>query len=136
MFEAYSVTSTDYTQNDPIEFQRVRVSDNRIHLTGTTSINIRCPGKYLVKFNGVGSSGTAASPFTLQLYKNDVAVPEAFSTITSTAADNEQTMMFETIVTVNPSCCAVDNTVSLQIIATGAVAGALSLANVVIIKLR
>lgn len=134
MFEAYSITSTTYALNEPIEFKRIRVNDSRIILDGNSSIRIKCPGKYLIKFNGVGASTTAATSFAVQLYRDDIAVPEAFSTITSTAANQEQTMMFETIITVNPSCCAIDNTTSLQILTEAA--GVVNLANLIIVKLR
>lgn len=136
MFEAYSVKTMTYATNDAIEFENVRVSDPRIDYDSPYTISIKTPGKYLIKFNGVGASGTNATPFSIQLYNNNVAIPEAASTITSTLAGEEQTLMFETIININRSCCAIDNTARLKILATSTASGTMSLANITILKLR
>lgn len=135
MFQAYSNTSTNYTQNSIVSFPKTKNPDDRINFNGTEII-IKSPGKYLVQFNGIGSSGTSASPFTVQLFKDDAAVPDAISTITSTLANEQHTLSFNTIITIPRSCCVVDNTSSFTVVATSAVAGALALANIIITKLR
>lgn len=135
MFQAYSNTSETYTQNSIVNFPKIKNSDDRIHFNGT-EISIKSPGKYLLQFNGIGSSGTSASPFTVQLFKDDVAVPDAISTITSTLANEQHTLSFNTIITVPRSCCVVDGTTRFTVLATSAVTGALALANLVITKLR
>ena len=136
MFEAYNIVATDYELNDIVEFNNIRYSDCRVRVTNGSTFTINTPGRYYVFFGGVGSSGTAASPFAVQLFNNDVAVPAVRSEITSTAADDPQTMNFSTIINVLPSNCYVNNTVNLQVRVTSEVAGALENANLVIFRLK
>ena len=136
MFEAYNAVATDYVLNDLVEFNNIRYSDCRVRVTNGSTFTINTPGRYYVFFGGVGSSGTAASPFAVQLFNNDVAVPAVRSEITSTAADDPQTMSFSTIINVLPSNCYVNNTVNLQVRVTSEVAGALENANLVIFRLK
>lgn len=136
MFEAYNTVSTDYVLNELVEFNTIRYSDCRVRVTDGSTFTINTPGRYYVYFGGVGSSGTAASTFSVQLFNNDVAVPAVLSEITSTAANAPQTMSFSTIINVLPSNCYVNNTVNLQVRVTSAVAGALVDANLVIFRLK
>lgn len=136
MFEAYNIVATDYELNDIVEFNNIRYSDCRVRVTNGSTFTINTPGRYYVFFGGVGSSGTAASPFAVQLFNNDVAVPAVRSEITSTAADDPQTMSFSTIINVLPSNCYVNNTVNLQVRVTSEVAGALENANLIIFRLK
>ena len=136
MFEAYNAVATDYVLDDLVEFNNIRYSDCRVRVTNGSTFTINTPGRYYVFFGGVGSSGTAASPFAVQLFNNDVAVPAVRSEITSTAADDPQTMSFSTIINVLPSNCYVNNTVNLQVRVTSEVAGALENANLVIFRLK
>lgn len=136
MFEAYNVSSRVYSQNDNITFDSIRFNDCRVRNTNGFTFTITAPGRYYVYFGGIGASGTAASPFTVQLYSNDTPVPAVLSTITSTAADDEQTLSFATIIDVRPSCCAINNNTRLQVKATSEEAGAVANANLVIFKLR
>lgn len=136
MFETYTAVSADYAQNDLVEFNNIRYADCRVRVTNGNTFTINTPGRYYVYFGGVGSSGTAASSFSVQLFNNDVAVPAVVSEITSTAADDPQTLSFSTIVNVLPSNCYIDNTVRLQVRVTSAEAGAIENANFVIFRLK
>ena len=136
MFEAYTVASTDYVLDDVVEFNSVRYSDCRVRITNGSTFTINTPGRYFVYFGGVGSSDTAASPFSVQLFINDVAVPAVRSEITSTAAEDTQTLSFSTIVNVLPSNCYVDNTINLQVRVTSEEPGTLENANLVIFRLK
>ncbi len=136
MFEAYTVTSTDYILDDLVEFNNVRYSDCRVRVTNGNTFTINTPGRYYVYFGGVGSSDTAAAPFSVQLFNNDVAIPAVVSEITSTAADDPQTLSFSTIINVMPSNCYVDNTVRLQVRVTSEDPGAIENANIVIFRLK
>ena len=136
MFEAYNIVATDYELNDLVEFNNVRYGDCRVRVTNGSTFTINTPGRYYVYFGGVGSSGTAASPFSVQLFNNDVAVPAVVSEITSTAADDPQTLSFSTIINVLPSNCYIDNTVRLQVRVTSAEAGTIENANFVIFRLK
>lgn len=134
MFEIYTSTTAQYEENQPITFTTTRFSDARI--TSTDSLfTLKTPGRYLISFTGVGSSGTAASPFSVQLYKNGIAVPGASSTITSTAAGDEETLSIFTVLQVRPSCYAVNNTTTLQVMVTSAQAGTLYSGNLLIVRL-
>lgn len=136
MFEAYSNTTTVYAQNNAINFQNVRFEDCRVRFNNGTTFTLKTPGKYLVLFNGVGRSSTAESPFTIQLYKDEVPVAGATSTITSTAANDPQTLSINSTIGVNCSCMAVDNTTNLKFVATSVEVGALVSATVTIIKIK
>ena len=89
MFEAYTTTTAVYETDAAIAFTDVRYRDCRISTPSNTSVRIVTPGRYFVVFNGVASSNTAASPFTVQLYRNDTPVTGIISTITSTAVGDE-----------------------------------------------
>lgn len=136
MFEAYTAVSTDYVLDDLVTFNNIRYSDCRVRVTNGSTFTINTPGRYYVFFGGVGSSGTAASPFAVQLFNNDTAIPAVVSEITSTAADDPQTMSFSTIINVLPSNCYIDNTVNLQVRVTSTDAGALTNANIIIFRLK
>lgn len=136
MFEAYTTTSAVYETDAAIAFTDIRYRDCRITTATPTSFRIVTPGRYYVEFHGVGASNTAASPFTVALYQNNVAVPGVETTITSTAAGDEQTLSFGTIINVAPSCCYIDNEVNLRLVVTSEEPGTLSSGNIVIFRLK
>lgn len=136
MFETYNVALKNYSQNDNITFDSIRFSDCRIKNTNGSTFTITTPGRYYVTFCGIGASGAATSPFTVQLYSNDLPVPAVLSTITSATAGDEQTLSFATIIDVRPSCCAINNNTKLQVRATSEEAGTIANANLIIFKLR
>lgn len=136
MFEAYTTTTAIYETDAAISFTDVRYRDCRISTASPTSLRIVTPGRYFLSFHAVGSSNTAASPFTVQLFRNDVAVPGVITTITSTAVGDEQTLSLSTIVNVPPSCCYIDNEVTLRLVVTSEEAGTITSGNIVIYRLK
>lgn len=136
MFEIYSATSQGYTQNQPIIFTTPRFVDCRVRNSGNTSFTISAPGVYVLTFHATASSTTAASPFTVQLYRNGVAVPGVVTTITSTAAGDVQTLSAQTMVSVLPSCASINNTTSLQWVVTSAEPGTVTNADFTIFRLK
>ena len=136
MFEAYSTTTNAYVLDDLVTFENIRFEDCRVRVTNGSTFTINTPGRYYVYFGGVGSSDTAASPFAVQLFNNDVAIPAVRAEITSTVADDPQSMSFSTIINVMPSNCYIDNTVNLQVRVTSTDPGALANANLVIFRLK
>ena len=136
MFEAYSTTTNTYALDDLVTFENIRYEDCRVRVTNGSTFTINTPGRYYVFFGGVGSSDTAASPFAVQLFNNDTAIPAVVSEITSTAADDPQTMSFSTIINVLPSNCFIDNTARLQVQVDSTDAGTLTSANIVIFRLK
>jgi hypothetical protein len=136
MYQVYNKTSTEYAQNAPIVFNTTKFTDCRVTNTSGTTFSIRAPGRYLVSFNGVGSSTQATSPFTVALYQNEVALPETTTTVYSTAANDVGALTFSTIVNVLPSCVSVNNQANLQVVATSANSGTMTNANLVIYRLK
>lgn len=136
MYQIYNKTSTEYAQNAPIVFNTTKYDDCRVNNQSGTTFSIRAPGRYLVSFNGVGSSTQATSPFTVALYQNEVELPETITTVYSTAANDVGTLTFSTIVNVLPSCAAINNRVNLQVVTTSANSGTMANANLVIYRLR
>lgn len=115
--------------------KEVRIFDNM--RTGSVfKLDERAPGRYLVSFNGVGSSTQATSPFTVALYQNEVALPETTTTVYSTAANDVGALTFSTIVNVLPSCVSVNNQANLQVVATSANSGTMASANLIIYRLK
>lgn len=136
MFEAYTTTTAVYETDAAIAFTDVRYRDCRISTPSNTSVRIVTPGRYFVVFNGVASSNTAASPFTVQLYRNDTPVTGIISTITSTAVGDEQTLTLSTIINVPPSCCYIDNEVNLRIVVTSEEPGTLTSGSIKVFRLK
>ena len=136
MFEAYTTSTEIYELNDVVALTDIRFRDCRIVTPNTTSIRINAPGRYYVEFHALGASNTAASPFTVALYRNGVAIPGVVSTVTSTAAGDVQTMSLSTIVNVPPSNCYIDNEVNLTLVVTSAEPGTITSGNLVIFRLR
>lgn len=136
MFEIFTTTSTTYTTDQPIEFTTPRFTDCRVDVNNGSTFVIQAPGIYVLKFNAVASGTTAAEPFTIQLYRNGVAVPAAVTTITSPAVGDEYTMTVDAFIRVLPSCASVNNTTALQWIVTSTDGGTVSSANFMIYRLK
>lgn len=136
MFEAYTTSTEIYELNDVVTLTDVRFRDCRIVTPNSTSVRINAPGRYYVEFHAIGASNTAASPFTIALYRNGVAIPGVVSTITSTAVGDEQTMSLSTIINVPPSNCYIDNEASLTLVVTSEEPGTITSGNLVIFRLR
>lgn len=136
MLEILTNTEQTLAQNGQISFNLTKFSDNRMVVNSAgTSITVRTPGRYLVSFDGVGGSGTAATAFTIQMYVNGVAQPCALSTNTIATADDKMPLSFITLIQVNNSCCSVSNNQTLTFVATEATSGVITHANVSIIRL-
>lgn len=123
MFEIYTSTPTDYTESEPFTFTTVRQADCTVLNNANNNFIIKRPGLYLITFTAVVSSATATEDFTVQLYRNGVAVPGVVSSVTSTAANDRGTVTLNTLVNVRKSCACIDNSTSLQIIVTSTAAG-------------
>ena len=133
MFEAYSTSSSVFTQNQPITFDTIRYKDCRIDESNSSTITITSPGRYYVFVGAAGLSGTTGTAFSIQLFQNGVEVPAVAAT-TSLATDT--TMSFSTIINVRPSCCAISNTTNLQVVVISAQSGTLTNRNIVIFRLK
>ena len=135
--EAYTNTSQTLTANTPISLASGSVSTGcSIRFTpGSTTISLKNPGLYLVTFDGIAANSTTTSDdVTIQMFKNGVATPDAFSSSTSASSTDLVSLAFTKLVRVDPSCCAVDNTTNITFVNTG-VAANVSHVNVTVIKL-
>lgn len=136
-----STNGTSLATNEIVNFNTVLDTDCRVANNNGT-INIDKPGRYLIQFNSVGyNTGEATTPdasegtYSFQLFNNGVAVSNAFARATSTANTAIANVSFETILTVNRSCCVVDNDANLTVQYLGQ-AGTMYLANIIITKLN
>lgn len=93
-------------------------------------------GIYLVSVDATGNTTGTSGNIVLQLYKNNIARPEAFTSAASTAVADVKSLSFETLVQVeddNVPCCSKEPTM-IQIQNTG-VAAQFEHINIVITKL-
>lgn len=135
--QTYNNVSQVLTTNSNLNLGSVSVDTgcSISNASGSTSIKLRNPGLYLIMLDAVAvnSSGTAGD-VTVQMQKNGVNLPDAFSTATSSSATDEVALSFSKLVQVSQSCCAVDNSALITFINTGALA-TYSHVNVTAIKL-
>lgn len=136
MFEVFTNTSQTLTTGTAISFDTTKFDDCRTSLGSSgKTISITTPGRYLIHFDAVGGSSTAATPFTIQLYVNGTACPCAITTNTVATANDALALGFDTLVQVNQSCCCANNNQTYQFVATNAVSGTITHANVVVVRL-
>ena len=88
------------------------------HAPGTSTFTLTKPGYYYVTFNTTFTT-TATGDATVQLQNGGTLVPGATGTETVTTAGDTKSISFATIIKVLPSCCSIDNTANLTIVATG-----------------
>lgn len=93
-------------------------SQGILFTAGSNTITLRKAGTYLVTVNA-NVTPTAAGDISLRLVKNGVAVPGASATATGVAATIFPAS-FTTLITVLPSCKAINNVASLQVQLTAA----------------
>lgn len=101
MFQSFLNTATTLTANSAIPFGENLFGNWFIsHSSGSTGINIRYPGLYLVQFNADVTIGTTG-PVTLQLNvnSNPVTAAKATSTVTASEVSN---VSFNTFVNALP----------------------------------
>lgn len=110
---------------------RIYTGTSIIHVPGSGSVTLAKPGLYLVMFDGDFTIGTTGA-ITFKLQNNSVDVPAAETTIQATQAVPVG-INFAALVKVAPSCCAVDNSAVLQVVASAA--GSLANANITVVKL-
>lgn len=113
--------------NDYVEFTSANniTGKNVVFNAGTSPINLKAPGLYLVLVNA-NLLGTAAGNVTLQLTDNGNAVTGANATVT-TADGSNYAASFSSIIQVTPSgcCCNCINpnvntsNLQLQVLTTG-----------------
>ena len=119
MLSSYNITAQTVLTNGALNFTTDRI------LTGCTAtregqaFQLNKPGYYYVTFNATAATTAVAGNVVVELRSGGVAVPGASAAFYSAAAINSANLAFSTIIKVPPSCCAVDNTVSLTLVNTG-----------------
>ena len=123
MLNTYNISSQVLATNGEIVFaaNKNQSGCSTVHSPGSTTISLRCPGTYLVLFNGTAASTAAAAtlPITVQLFNNGTAVNGASSSALSATSTSTISVGFSTIIQVRPSCCATDNSSELTVVNTG-----------------
>jgi hypothetical protein len=119
MISSYNINTQAIVSNGILNFTTDRI------LTGCTAtrdgqaFQLNKPGYYYVTFNAVAAATTTVGELSVELYSNGVAVPGAIATFTTTTAGDNANYALSTIVRVPPSCCAVNNAVTLTVVNTG-----------------
>ena len=119
MISSYNTNTQAIVSNGILNFTTDRI------LTGCTAtrdgqaFQLNKPGYYYVTFNAVAAATTTVGELSVELYSNGVAVPGAIATLTTTTAGDNANYAFSTIVRVPPSCCVVNNAVTLTVVNTG-----------------
>jgi hypothetical protein len=117
--------STFNSNTQTVEVDSAYVFDtNRIvtgctvgHTPGTSTFTLTKPGYYYVTFNTVFTTADTGVA-TIELRNSDTVIPGAIGSETVTTAGDVKSVSFSTIIRVLPSCCAIDNTVTLTFVAT------------------
>ena len=110
MLYTYSITAQTAASDSNLNFNvnSVLTGCTVSHSAGTSSIQLKRPGYYMVHFNA-SAAATATGDITVQLNGNGSAIPGAISTINSTAATDIGNLSFTAIVQVLPNCCAIQS---------------------------
>lgn len=135
MISSYNSASQTLAVNDLLAFNtdRIKTGCTVEHLEGGTTFKLIKPGYYYITFNAV-VTGADAGNVSVQLQNGSVVVPGALASASSAAATDVNNLSFATIIKVAPSCCMIDNTVTLSLINNG-LAATYSVANLNITKL-
>lgn len=116
--KAYNQTSQTVLTNGAVTLLNSNITGGSCRISlDNNGIKINKAGTYLVVVNA-NALASAAGDLVLQLFNKGVAEPGAIAraTATTTAVEN---MGFSTIITVDPSCCCVNNNALLTFVNTG-----------------
>lgn len=137
MLNTYNNQSQAILTNGAISFaaNKNQSGCSTVHSPGSTTISLKCPGTYLILFNGTMAStaDTETLPVTISLFNNGTAVNGATASGLSATSTSVISLEFSTIIQVRPSCCATNNIAELTVVNTG-VPATYSNVNLVAIK--
>lgn len=122
ILDTYTLTDTTVNENAAIPFEQnyLSLGNSIYHAPGTSTIQISCPGYYLINFNAEGSTAGGTGNFSVQLFNNGISIPGATSNSSNTSTTDIETIGFSKIIQVKPSCCSINNTANLTLVNTGA----------------
>lgn len=122
MIQAYSNNITAVTAQ-AIPFSSVSVLKGcTVEQQNLTTFIFNRRGVYLVSVDATGNTAGTSGNIVLQLYKNGVAQPQAFTSAASTATTDVGSLSFETLVQVeddNSLCCCNKEPTTIQVQNTG-----------------
>ena len=112
---AYTTSIQTVAANAPINLAANKILSGIgfNHVAGTPTVEITRAGYYYVSFDA-DVTPAADGAVTIQLYKNGEPVVDAF-TIFNGVTTATQSIHFDTLIRVLPSCKAIDNTTNLQV---------------------
>lgn len=117
MIGSYSNTSQTVLSGGNISFDINDINTNCsiTHAAGTPIFVLKNPGRYFITFNGAFAPvATDGGLVTVSLNRNNIGVPGAAASCTTTSSADINTLTFSKIIQVKPSCCSVDNTTALS----------------------
>lgn len=128
----YTIADQTVAAGDSVRFDinRVLTGCSIRHTAGAAIITLAGAGLYSGTFNA-NFTADATGPVTFQLYRNGVLVPGAEATHQATV-NVPIAVAFPILELVRPSCVAVDNTASLQVVVSAA--GVINTANIDLVK--
>lgn len=115
-FEAYNSSPQELVTGGVSQFTGYDATGCSIKAIGSTGIKLNKSGKYLVL---VSADVSGTGNIELQLYQDDVAIPYAQATATSTGATDLCNLAFQKVICVNDSCKCINNNTILTVVNTG-----------------
>jgi hypothetical protein len=106
VLDAYSNTSRTYVTNDNIFYDNAYIlnGESITYTANTATPKIVKSGLYLVMFSA-DAVATTAGDITMQLLRNNVAVPSAKATVTAANTTDTNNITLHTLIEVNNTCC-------------------------------
>ena len=122
MLSMYNLSAQTVAVDENLIFSenRYQTGCSTVHTPGSTTVELRCPGTYLITFNGTAAATAAATePITVQLFNGTTAIPGAVASELSATATDIVNLAFSTIIQIRPSCPSISNTGYLTVQNTG-----------------
>lgn len=120
------IVATNYTQtiqlNATLPFTIENQNGNSItYNSSTNTFNLNKAGKYRITLSASAEGSADATPVSLQINRNNIALKSGLATFTpATAEGNIESMSVSTIVTVNKTCaCVGSSSIPITITNTG-----------------
>lgn len=106
MLSAYTNSSTALAVDDLLPYKTINIKRGiSISLTpGSTTINLVRAGRYSVTIDATVSTPDAAGVVTIELYRNNIAVPGATASETTTTTTDIHSLHFTTLIEVDDVC--------------------------------
>ena len=112
MLSTYNISNQTVAVNGNLIFSdnQYQTGCSTLHTAGSTTIEVRCPGTYLLMFNGTAAATAAATePISVQLYNGTTAIPGAAASELSASDTDIVNLAFGTIIQIRPSCPSISN---------------------------